>query len=202
MLTIAANQLDTDKAVEVLLYVVKRVPDMYKALKVVYFADKLHLDRYGCLMYGDTYIAFSHGPAPSAGYDMLKADPPNFLCEAAISARANFEHVGVNNRKALRDPDMDLLSESDVQCLDEAIQRYRYKGFKSVRDESHDGAFLATKRDDRMSLESIAKTLPNGKAALGKLGGLKGGKARAARLTPEQRSEIARNAALARWGRK
>ncbi len=36
---------------------------------------------------------------------------------------------------------------------------------------------------------------------LGRRGGLKGGKARAAKLTPEQRSEIARRAAAARWGR-
>ncbi len=35
--------------------------------------------------------------------------------------------------------------------------------------------------------------------ALGRAGGLKGGKARAAALTPEQRSEIARKAAAARW---
>jgi hypothetical protein len=35
--------------------------------------------------------------------------------------------------------------------------------------------------------------------ALGRLGGKKGGKARAASLTPEQRSEIARKAAAARW---
>jgi len=37
--------------------------------------------------------------------------------------------------------------------------------------------------------------------ALGRLGGLKGGKARAAKLTKEQRSEIARKAARARWGK-
>lgn len=35
--------------------------------------------------------------------------------------------------------------------------------------------------------------------ALGRKGGLKGGKARAASLTKKQRSEIARNAALKRW---
>ena len=34
---------------------------------------------------------------------------------------------------------------------------------------------------------------------LGRLGGLKGGKARADKLTPEQRSEIAKKAAKARW---
>jgi hypothetical protein len=36
--------------------------------------------------------------------------------------------------------------------------------------------------------------------ALGRAGGLKGGKARAAKLTSEQRSEIARKAAAKRWG--
>lgn len=34
---------------------------------------------------------------------------------------------------------------------------------------------------------------------LGRLGGLKGGKARAAKLTPEQRKEIAKKAAEKRW---
>ncbi len=36
---------------------------------------------------------------------------------------------------------------------------------------------------------------------LGRRGGLKGGNARAARLTPEQRADIARNAAAKRWGK-
>lgn len=35
--------------------------------------------------------------------------------------------------------------------------------------------------------------------ALGRKGGLKGGKARAANMTPEQRSEAAKKAAAARW---
>lgn len=38
--------------------------------------------------------------------------------------------------------------------------------------------------------------------ALGKLGGKKGGKARAAALTPEQRADIARVAANARWKKR
>jgi hypothetical protein len=35
--------------------------------------------------------------------------------------------------------------------------------------------------------------------ALGRRGGLKGGKARAAKLSPEKRAEIARKAAQSRW---
>jgi hypothetical protein len=45
-----------------------------------------------------------------------------------------------------------------------------------------------------------AVRLPNPHAAaLGRLGGLKGGQARAAALTPRRRREIARAAARARW---
>ncbi len=36
---------------------------------------------------------------------------------------------------------------------------------------------------------------------LGRLGGLKGGKARAAKMTPEERTEAARKAAKARWAK-
>jgi len=38
--------------------------------------------------------------------------------------------------------------------------------------------------------------------ALGRLGGLKGGKARAKKLSAKRRSEIARRAAKARWSRR
>lgn len=37
---------------------------------------------------------------------------------------------------------------------------------------------------------------------LGRLGGLKGGKARADKMTPERRAEIARKAAATRWRRE
>jgi hypothetical protein len=44
------------------------------------------------------------------------------------------------------------------------------------------------------------KKNPNA-VALGRLGGSKGGKIRAAKLTPEERSEIARKAVLVRWAK-
>lgn len=51
------------------------------------------------------------------------------------------------------------------------------------------------------TLEFPARKKNPAAVALGKLGGVKGGKARAARLTPEQRREIAQRAAKARWGK-
>jgi len=52
-----------------------------------------------------------------------------------------------------------------------------------------------TKQEKPLSVEGKN---PNA-VALGRLGGLKGGKARFEKLTPEQRKEIAQKAAQARW---
>lgn len=51
--------------------------------------------------------------------------------------------------------------------------------------------------------ESFKQTPEKNPAAvmLGRKGGLKGGKARAEKLSAEERSEIARNAAIARWSK-
>jgi hypothetical protein len=49
--------------------------------------------------------------------------------------------------------------------------------------------------------ESIEGKNPHA-VALGRLGGLKGGKARFEKLTPEQRKEIAKKAAQTRWRKK
>lgn len=79
-------------------------------------------------------------------------------------------------------------------------------------------SFTMPKRSSKLYLSQLAKrivdeatgeaekTLPppeKNKAAqeLGRIGGKKGGKARAEALTSEQRSEIAKKAAQKRWGK-
>ncbi len=56
---------------------------------------------------------------------------------------------------------------------------------------------LATK--EKQEIPDVETKNPNA-VALGRLGGLKGGKARAKALTAERRTEIAKRAAKKRWG--
>lgn len=59
---------------------------------------------------------------------------------------------------------------------------------------------LAAFITEEVTGEPAPDTDKNASAAIrGRLGGLKGGKARAAKMTPEERSESARRAAQARW---
>jgi hypothetical protein len=72
---------------------------------------------------------------------------------------------------------------------------------KRPRDVNELGAWIV----DAATSDEPAPDPDEGKdpaaVALGRKGGLKGGKARAAKMTPEQRSEAARKAANARWHR-
>lgn len=67
----------------------------------------------------------------------------------------------------------------------------------------HKRSSKSRQRSEALKLETEPAPAKNPAAvALGRLGGLKGGKARAAKLSDEERSEIAKKAAKARWSSK
>lgn len=74
---------------------------------------------------------------------------------------------------------------------------------KPPRDTNQLAKFIVDVATGEKPAEEMPKT-DDGKnaaaVALGRLGGLKGGKARAASLTKKARSKIARDAANTRWG--
>jgi len=74
---------------------------------------------------------------------------------------------------------------------------------KRPRDANQLGKLIVDLATGEAQEESPLDTGKNPHAvALGRLGGLKGGKARAAKLTPEKRKEIAKKAAEARWTKR
>ena len=75
---------------------------------------------------------------------------------------------------------------------------FAVKAFR-VMQEATTAADDTSTREEK-PIDTTGKN-PNA-VALGRLGGKKGGKARAEKLTPERRSEIARKAAQARWERR
>jgi hypothetical protein len=70
------------------------------------------------------------------------------------------------------------------------------------RSSIPESAPLTTKPVEASTLVATKKSKNPHAVALGRLGGLSGGKARAAKLSPEERSAIAKRAAEARWSQK
>ena len=154
-------ELDTEKAVEVLLYITHGVPNMYRALKMLYFADQKHLERYGRLICGDSYVAMRLGPVPSYTYDMVKAVRGDGFWWTGIPLEDIFRVDG-NDIVPLRPANLDLLSESDQECLDETIAECRPLSFNDIIQRSHEGAYQSADRNDLVPIEAIIRSLPDG----------------------------------------
>lgn len=168
MLSSNYKPFDREKAIEAIKYVASHTPnqDIYWIGKIIYFADKKHLERYGRLLFGDDYVAMEFGPVPSGTYDLLKAarnysDMPDFH-----PAIGEFEIQGKNHVVALRSPDMDVFSESDIECLQEAISEYGRLSFSDLCEASHDQAFLSADRNGFIDIEQIIAMMPNADALL------------------------------------
>ena len=60
-------EISYDKAIEVLVWLANTKPgiDIYHVCKVLFYADKSHINKYLRPIIGDYYIKMDYGPVPS-----------------------------------------------------------------------------------------------------------------------------------------
>jgi uncharacterized phage-associated protein len=159
---------DAEKAVDVILYIAKRVadPGFHRISKILYFADRDHLAKYGRFICGDSYVAMKHGPVPSGTYDIMKHVRGDGLPCPVPHAAESFKVEDGKKVVPLKEADLDTLSESEKECLDVAIAKYGKMPFKKLTDISHDKAWQAADENEFIEVEQIVATLPDAKHLL------------------------------------
>lgn len=169
--------LDVEAAANAIAYIAGRVsqPTLHKVFKVLYLAEKEHLSRYGRMIAGDTYIKMQYGPVPSAIYDGLKAVKGTIIPGPELRELAerleDLVHVKGKQLTPIGEPDLDWLSASDVECLDESIKQYGTRAFSELTTITHDAAWDQAPENGPMTVEAIASTLDNSETVLSYLRG-------------------------------
>ncbi len=134
-------KFNPEKAKEVLLYIVSHtpIPDRFHVCKVLYFADRYHLEHFGRFVCGERYVAMKNGPVPSRTYDLIKA-----------ADREEVPEISVDDWQitALRDANLNILSGSDIEALDWAIEKFGNLSFGDLWRFSHDDAVWKTTTAD------------------------------------------------------
>ena len=152
-----------ETAIEAILYIANQIErsDIHKICKILYYADQMHLSKYGRSITGDTYIAMNYGPVPSNVEDIFKAvRGDSFFAPYAESIRKdNFDFINKFIIRAKRAADLDYLSESDLECLDFAINKCKNLTFEQLTELSHDLAWNNTRRDRAISVKDILREL-------------------------------------------
>ncbi|WP_292141484.1 Panacea domain-containing protein [Mesorhizobium sp.] len=131
--------LDKQKAVEAIVFIAQQMPGVgrFHASKALYFAELEHLRNYGRPIVGDRYVAMDNGPVPSFSYDVLKGNlvgADKELVEGALEIDTRWRHP---KYKAARTPNLELFSQSDLECLRSGIEHVNGKSFGSISDETH-----------------------------------------------------------------
>jgi uncharacterized phage-associated protein len=157
------QKIDIARILAPALYILNKLGkvDKHKLFKILYFADKAHILKYGRAITQEPYIAMANGPVPSRLYDYIKLIEgkywlpiqPDFAAEVAAYICVEPPYFIVSHKEV----DLDFLSRSAIKCLDESIDTYKSKTFQELTDLSHDKAWSAAQNNTEMSILEIAK---------------------------------------------
>ncbi len=138
-------KVNSEKAIETILYLSTLKPgiDLYHIAKIIFYAEKEHINKYSRPIIGDKYICGKDGPFPSKIRDLVHGKESYLNIDdlqtihKAINISKNegeeFPHI-----RPLREPNMDFFSESDIECLLEAFKIYGDLSFLGLRKLTHD----------------------------------------------------------------
>lgn len=140
-MTVRKAYLDS-KIVQVLAYLVWRLGEqemtMLPLLKLVYFADRYHLRKYGRLVTDDDYFAMHLGPVASETKRVIEE------IEKGLGAGRGVLSGCGSRRKAKHIPicltgevELNELSVSDVEALDRVVEKYGRLTPRQLAKQSH-----------------------------------------------------------------
>jgi uncharacterized phage-associated protein len=102
--------------------------DRIKLIKLIFFADRLHLARYGRPIVGGRYCAMEHGPVASDFYNAIKDN----------ALDGTLPEEGTPRVEGTRKADEDFLSESDIEILRVVNDTYGPLDGWRLRDLTHE----------------------------------------------------------------
>lgn len=141
--------------------------DYIKLFKIMYFAQKDYIVRYGQPLFPESFRAFKHGPVPSFSYSAFKT-----VENGDSGVFGDFlSGIRVEGKKVFADasPDMDYLPVAGVACLDKMIRKYHDMDSYKMSGMSHDQAWKNARErmldDPQKNFMSIIDIAKAGKAS-------------------------------------
>ena len=128
---------DIRKAIAAVAFLAQREGgelDMFLSLKMLYLADKEALIRWGKTITGDAFVSMPKGPVLSKTYNLFKGEDWSAYqaeWDSVFSERVN------NSIRVLKEVDIDLLSEREMEVLENARRRIHEVAPWQVADWLH-----------------------------------------------------------------
>ncbi len=151
--------------------------DKLKVCKLLYYADKCHLLRYGNPIIGDVYYHMDAGPVPSKSLDIMNeivcGDRP-YLAPGDISCKTRFQEF-IDTKKGIffhkyptfdliKKPDYGVLSDSEREAIQETIKKYgTLSATQLIRSTHNDTAWIKTEKTEEIDYRLFFENDPDAK---------------------------------------
>lgn len=160
-------EFNRKKLAELVLYILGKTGglDFYHVFKILYFAEMKHLATWGFGIVPDEFCALKYGPVPTSLYDAIKElnQPKMSLSEELSKVVAFAGEDAPNVLLPKREVNLDFLSKSEIDVLNQAIEENQSLTFGQLMAKSHDDAWKeANSRENGsnvISPVSMAKVL-------------------------------------------
>lgn len=134
--------VDREKVLESLLYIIDNgTEDVWRSLKLFFYAEKIHMEKFGQPITGDVFIAMEKGPVPSLAYDLIKVvqgkNVPHASDIATLNPGEAFSSTGKIKLTPKRAANLDVLSESAIEALNESIEVYGKLSDEALSEKAH-----------------------------------------------------------------
>jgi len=136
---------DQKKLIQIVLYVLNQTGgvDYYHLFKILYFAERKNLAKWGHRIISDDFYALEYGPVPTCLYDAVKGSNAygttlaDQLREVTMFAGSDAPNVLL----AKCDADLSYISKSEKAELDKSIKDNLLLSFSQLKAKSHDSAW-------------------------------------------------------------
>ena len=149
-------EIELRRIANILVYFANKTENLgvTKANKLLYYLDCHHLLRYGRAVIKDKYKKFPLGPVPSETYEKLNIIkefnlfPEKYRNKFDFSHEILFEYLTVIREEiganyfidriiVKKDFESQWFSKSEVEIMDELIEKYRYTTATDLIDQTH-----------------------------------------------------------------
>ena len=134
------QQYQSQKIKEVMLYILSKTGDIgyFRLMKTMFCADRQNLVKWGGPITNLDYFAKKHGPVPAVIHNGLFSvyQGKNSDFADIVTVKSNFMIV-----HPTREPNLDYLSETDIESIDKAIAELKGKNREQIEDYLHEAVY-------------------------------------------------------------
>ena len=141
------NREETLTLKAIVLYILKNGKTrashtVYYIVKTAFVAQQKHLAKYLCPLFYDKIAALQFGPVPSGLYDALKiarGDANTMYFHRNDDLHLVYDSISFSDEifTADENPDMNYLSSSAIECINEALEVVSSMSFEDIDNATH-----------------------------------------------------------------